>query len=164
MLLAGGDHVVVGVVLLQHEVHGAHVVAGVSPVALRVEVAQVQIVLQPQGDACHGAGDLARHEGLAADRALVVEQDAVAGVQGVGLAVVHHDPVAVELGGAVRAARVERRGLALRHLLHEAEHLRGRGLVEPRLCLEPEDAHGLEQSQRPQGVGVGGVLGGLEAH
>ena len=67
----------------------SHVVAGVAPVALRVEVAQVEVVLQAQGDARHGAGDLARHEGLAADRALVVEEDAVGGVQAVGLAVVH---------------------------------------------------------------------------
>ena len=33
VLLAGGDDVVVGLVLLQHQVHGAHVVAGVAPVA-----------------------------------------------------------------------------------------------------------------------------------
>ncbi len=30
--------------------------------------------------------------------------------------------------------------------------------------LEPQNAHRLEQAQRAQGVGVGGVLGGLEAH
>ena len=34
VLLAGGQHVVAGLVLLQHPVHAAHVVPGVSPVAL----------------------------------------------------------------------------------------------------------------------------------
>ena len=48
----------------------------------------------------------------------------------VALAVVHGDPVAVHLGDAVRGPRVERGALGLRHLLHLAEHLRARGLVE----------------------------------
>ena len=38
--LAGRDDVVVGLVLLQHQPHRAHVVAGEAPVALRVEVAE----------------------------------------------------------------------------------------------------------------------------
>ena len=59
----------------------------------------------------------------AAARRLVVEQDAGDGVQAVALAVVDGDPVAVHLRHAVRAARVERRRLALRHLADLAEHL-----------------------------------------
>src|SRR5688572_32192847 len=42
------------------------------------------------------------------------------------LAVVAHDPVGVELGDRVGAARIEGRGLALRRLLHQAIEL-GRG-------------------------------------
>ena len=68
VLLAGGDHVVVGLVLLHHQVHGPHVVAGVAPVAQRIEVAEPELALEAEGDARHGARDLARHEGLAADR------------------------------------------------------------------------------------------------
>ena len=37
---AGGDDVVVGAVLLQHQPHGADVVAGKPPVAVRVEIAE----------------------------------------------------------------------------------------------------------------------------
>jgi len=48
-----------------------------------------------------GAGDLAGHEGLAAARALVVEEDTVGGMHAVGLAVVHDGPVGVELGDGV---------------------------------------------------------------
>ncbi len=94
----------------------------------------------------------------------MVEQDAVAGVDAVGLAVVHRDPMGVYLGGAVRRTRVERRGLALRHLLHQTEHLAGGGLVEAHAVLQPQDAHGLQQAQRSQGVAVGRVLRRLEAH
>ena len=41
--LAGGDDVVVGLVLLEHQPHGLDVVAGEAPVALGVEVAEAQL-------------------------------------------------------------------------------------------------------------------------
>ena len=114
--LAGRDHVVVRLVLLQHQPHRAHVVAGEAPVALRVEVAEAKLGGRAELDARHAVGDLARHELQAAPRRLVVEEDARDGEHVVALAVVHRDEVAVGLGDAVRAARVERRLLALRHL------------------------------------------------
>ena len=88
--LAGGDHVVVGLFGLQHQPHGLDVVAGKTPVAAGVEVAEVQRSCWP----ClirAAAGDLAGHEGLAAARGLVVEQDAVDREHAVGLAVVAGD-------------------------------------------------------------------------
>ena len=122
------------------------------------------MLLQAELDRRHGAGDLAGDEGLAAERALVVEQDAVGGVHAVGLAVVHRDPVGVELGRGVGAARIERRRLALRRLLDLAVQLRGRGLVEAGRLLEAQDADRLEQAQRAERVGIGGVFRRLEAH
>ena len=40
---AGRDDVVVRLVLLQHQPHGAHVVVGVAPVALGVDIAEPQL-------------------------------------------------------------------------------------------------------------------------
>src|SRR6185295_805330 len=107
VLLAGGDDVVVGLGLLQDEPLRLDEIARVPPVALRVEVAEEQAIQHAELDAGERAGDLARDEGLAADRRFVVEEDAVAGVDAVRLAVIHRDPVGVELGDAVRRARVE---------------------------------------------------------
>ena len=59
---AGGDHVVIGVVLLQHEPHGLDVVAGKTPIALGINVAEVQLVLQAQLDARDRIGHLAGDE------------------------------------------------------------------------------------------------------
>ena len=109
------------------------------------------------------AGDLARDEGLAADRAFVVEQDAVGGEHAVGLAVVHRDPVAVELGDAVGRARIERRGLLLRDFLDQAVQFRGRRLIEPRLLLHAENADRFQQPQHADRVGIGGIFRALEA-
>ena len=66
---AGREHVVVGLVLLQHQPHALDIVAGVAPVALGVEIAEIELLLQAEFDARHRARDLARDEGLAADRA-----------------------------------------------------------------------------------------------
>ena len=146
--LAGRDDVVARLGLLQHAPHRLDVVLRVAPVAPRVEVAEVEPLLQAVPDAPDRARDLARHEGLAAARRLVVEQDAVDGEEAVRLAVVDRHPVGVDLRGGVRAARVERRRLVLGHLLRAAEHLRGRRLVDPRPDLQLADrleqAHGAE--------------------
>ena len=127
--LVGGDDVVVGIVLLEHEPHHVDVLLGVAPVAAGVEVAEVEGLLQAELDPRGRPGDLARDEGLAAAGRLVVEEDAVAGMEVVALAVVDGQPVGVDLRAPVGRTRPERRALGLRHLLHLAEHLRGRGLV-----------------------------------
>ena len=72
-----------------------------APVAECIEVAQVERLLQADRDARQSARDLAGHEGLAADRRLVVEENPVAGEQAIGFPVIDGDPVGVELGNTV---------------------------------------------------------------
>ena len=121
--MAGGDDVVARRGLLQHAPHDFDVVPGMAPIAPCVEVAEEEAILQPDLDAAERAGDLAGDEGLAAAGRLVVEEDAIGGVDAVGLAIVHGDPVGVELGDGVGRARIEGRGLGLRAVLDEAVHL-----------------------------------------
>jgi hypothetical protein len=121
-------------------------VAGVAPVAFGVEVAEEELLLQAHLDAGEAARDLAGDECGSAQGRLVVEEDAVAGVHAVGLAVVDGDPVAIELGDGVGRARIEGRGLALRDLVDEAVELGGAGLVEARLLFEAQNADGFEQA------------------
>lgn len=80
----------------------------------------------------------------------MVEQDAAGGVQAEALAIVDGDPVAIELGHAVGAARVERRVLVLALGLDQAEHLAGGSLVEARFRAELADR--LEQVGHAQAV------------
>ena len=79
MRFASGDHVIFRPILLQHQPHRFDVFFGVTPVALRVEVAEVKLVLQPRLDARHGARDLARDKSFAAPRAFVIEKNSAAG-------------------------------------------------------------------------------------
>src|ERR1035437_7323305 len=65
MCLAGRHDVVVGLVLLEHEIHCFDVVPSMTPVAHCIDVAEIETVLlalRDRGD-CHG--DLARDERLA---------------------------------------------------------------------------------------------------
>jgi hypothetical protein len=79
----------------------------------------------------------------------VVEEDAVAGVQAVAVAVVLRDPVGVELGRGVGALRQEGGGLGLRRRGGAVE-LGGAGLVEAGLALQPQDADGFQEPERPR--------------
>ena len=162
VLLAGRDHEVLRLLLLQHQPLHLDVVARMAPVALGVQVAEEELGLQAHLDARQAARDLAGDERLAAQRGLVVEEDAVAGIHAIGLAVVDHDPVAVHLGHRIGRARIEGRGLLLRDLLHQAVQLGGAGLVELRLLLKAQDADRFQQAQHAERVGVGGVLRLLE--
>src|ERR1700730_5263628 len=71
--LAGGDDVVVWLLLLQHQPHGLDIVTRKAPIALRFEVSQVELVLKTLTDAAYRPGHLTRDESLAATRALMVE-------------------------------------------------------------------------------------------
>ncbi|MCY1415113.1 hypothetical protein D9M71_305820 [compost metagenome] len=80
----------------------------------------------------------------------MVEQNPAAGVQVEAFAVVHGDPVAVQLGHAIRAARIERRVLVLLLGLDQAEHFAGGRLIETRVRTELADR--FEQVRNAQAV------------
>lgn len=69
-----------------------------------------------------------------------------------------------ELRDSVRRSGVEGRLFALGCLDDLSVQLRGRGLVEADVLLEPGRPDGVEQSERAETVNVSGVLGHLERH
>ncbi len=145
----------------------SHVVQGVAPVALGLQVAQVQLLAQAQLDPGGVVGDLAGDELDAAARRLVVEEDARDPENVVAFPVVDRDPMAVDLGHAVGAAGMEGGQLGLGDLLDLAEHLRGGGLVEADARVDGAD--GLQHARDADGGELGGQHrlvpgGGHEAH
>ncbi len=80
-----------------------------APIALAVDIADIELLLQAEMNGGHGAGDLAGDEGFAAGRPLMVEQDAVRRMQAIGLAVIDGDPIGIKLGRRIRAARIKGR-------------------------------------------------------
>jgi len=68
VLLARGQHIVVRLVLLEHHPHAFHIVAGVAPIPLGVQIAEIDPVLQAEFDGGDRPVDLAGDEGFAAGR------------------------------------------------------------------------------------------------
>src|SRR5216684_5476699 len=99
-------------------------------------------------DRCDRTRDLAGDERFAADRTLVIEQNAVRRVHAIGFAVIDRDPISIKLRNRIRRAGIEWRGFPLWDLLRLTEQLRGRGLIEAGLVFPAEDANGLKQAQR----------------
>ena len=163
VLHAGGDDKVFGLVLLQHHPLHAHIVFGVAPVAQGVDVAHIQALFQPLADVGQASGDLSGYKGLATAWAFVVEQDAVAGIHAIGFAVVDRDPVGIELGHRIGAARVKGGGFFLGGFLHQAIQLAGTGLVKAGFLFQPQDANGFQNAQGANAVHVGGVFGAFKA-
>ena len=159
--LTRGDHVVIGFGLLQHEPHGLHVVAGVSPVALGVEVAHDEFVLQSEFDASRRIGDFSGDEFDATSRTFVIEQNSGTGVETVTLAVVDRDVMSEHLGASIRRTGMERRAFGLRNLADLAEHLRRRSLVEAdRIVLGAADhAYCFEHAQHAGSGEIGREFG-----
>ena len=89
----------------------------------------------------------------------MVEEDAVAGEQAVGLAVLDRHLVGEDLGHGVGAARVEGGGFALGRLLDLAVHLGAAGLVEARVPVGV--AERFEQAQVAHGRRTSAVYSGM---
>src|SRR5581483_10758841 len=107
------DHVVAGLLLLEHHPHRLDVLLGVAPVAPDVEVAEGELVPPAELDLGDTSGDSPGDEGGAAPRRLVVEEDPGARVHAEALPEVDGDEVAVDLRDPVGTAGVKRSSLAL---------------------------------------------------
>jgi hypothetical protein len=73
MRLAGGYDVVVRRLLLQHKPHSFDIVASETPVALGVEVSQVDLVLKTLADSAYGPSDFTGDESFAPTGTLMIE-------------------------------------------------------------------------------------------
>ena len=104
MSLAGGDNVVIGLVLLEHHPHGPDVISGETPVALGFEITHDQSFLEPLLDPGGTERDFPSHKRFTTARALVIEKDSRARKQAVGFPVVDSLPVGIELGAGIGAA------------------------------------------------------------
>src|SRR5277367_509568 len=159
-----GQNEIVRLLLLDNPIDAFDIVARVAPVASGVQIAQIYGALLAECNGGHRSRNLARHESFTAERALMIEQNSVRGVQSIGLPIVHGDPISVEFRRGVGRPRIERRSFALRNLLNQAVKLRRRGLIKPRAVAEPQNTDGLEQPEGADAVGIGGVFGSFEGY
>ena len=162
VLLACGDHIIFRLLLLQHQPLHLNIVSRMAPVPFRIEISEIQRVLQSDLDAAQCARDFARHKRLTALRRLVIEQDPIAGKNSVSLTVVDRNPIRIELCDRIGRAGIKRRCLFLRRFPHQAVEFRSRGLVKARQLFESGNANRLKQAQGAQRIGIRRVFRLLE--
>src|SRR6516162_7690196 len=73
MAFAGGQHIVIGSVLLNDHPHAFDIIARMAPVAHRVQVAKIKLVLQAEFNRRDRSCDLASYKGFTARWAFVIE-------------------------------------------------------------------------------------------
>jgi len=159
--LAGRDHEVVGLRLLQHLPHRLDGFRRVAPIAPRGEIAEVKFVGRVTGGDRGGAGDdLLRDERRRAQRRLVIEHDARAGEESVFLARFARRFIRGYFRFGVRTARRERRVLVARGSKGcVAEAFARRGVIHARSWCDV--ANGVEEKfvrvgdRQPCGRGIG---------
>ena len=102
VLLAGSHDEILRLGLLQHQPLRAHIVARVAPVASASRLPRCSVSCRPRECASRPRVILRETKVSPAQRRFVVEENAVAREQPVGLAIIHADPMRVELGNTVR--------------------------------------------------------------
>src|SRR6266566_6454895 len=130
--LSRRDHIVIGLRLLQHQPHRGNIFFRITPIALRIQIPEVEFVLQACLDPRNCASDLSRDESFTAPRALVVEEYAAGGEQTIRFTIVNGHPMRVDFSCRIRTARIKMSRLSLRRLLRLAKHLRAACLVKLR--------------------------------
>ena len=93
----------------------------------------------------------------------MIKENAVAGENIVGLAVIYRNPVGVEFRHRVGASRIKRGGLRLRRLLDQTIEFGSACLIEFRPAIQFQGPHGFKKAQRPQRIAVGRVFRLFEA-
>jgi hypothetical protein len=156
----GGNDIIVGLVLLEHQPHGLDIFGSIAPVAQGIKIAKIKAILQAAMNARDRHGDFTGNKGFTAAWGFVIEKNAIGGMQRIGFTVVASDPVGVQLGGGVGRTWVKRGGLSLRDFLDFTEHLRSRSLIEA--DRQSGIADGVKQTQDTDAIGVDGVLGHLK--
>src|SRR5438309_4683263 len=88
-----GEDEIVALGLLQHSPHSLDEFRGITPIPFCVEIAEEQFLLQAEFNRGDSPRDFAGYERLAAPRAFVVEQNAVARIEPITFAIVDRRPI-----------------------------------------------------------------------
>ena len=105
--VAGGDDVVACLVLLKNAPHGVDVLGCPAPIPVNVEIAEMKFLVASVGDADGGGDDFGGNEAGGPKRRFVIEEDAVGGMEAVGLSIGGDEVKGGGFGDAVGTAGAE---------------------------------------------------------
>jgi len=106
MRFAGSDHEIIRLGMLEDAPHGVHIVGCPAPVAVDIDLAEMEGLLGTRSDAECSGYNLAGNKSLRAKWRFVVEEDAGGGEYPIGFSIVCHSVVGCGLGRRVRTSRM----------------------------------------------------------
>src|SRR5438876_6577720 len=118
MGLARGYHIIARLIGLKHQPHRFHEILRVTPIALRVNISYVQLVLQAKLDPGGGASHFSGNESFASSFTLVIKQNAVAGKESIRLPVINGYVIGISFRTGIGRAGMKWSQLSLRDLLN----------------------------------------------
>ena len=158
MSLPGGQDLIIGNIVLKHQIHTLDIVTSMSPITFGINVTKVKAFVKSLTNPRHGNGNLPGDKGGSTTGRLVVEKNAVSEVHSIGLTVVDQDPEGVLLGDSIGRTGVEGRSFGLGNLLNFSVKFGSGGLVETACFLEATGADGIEHSKDTNTITVSSVL------
>ena len=141
MLLAGGDDIIIRLILLQDQPLGPHKVFSMTPIPQGIQIAKVETSLKAKGNPGRRPGDFTTDKRFPPAGRLMVEQNPVAGEHVIGLAVVDGAPVGIQLGAGIGGTGIKRRCFALGRFLDLSVEFGSGGLIKPGLFPKPQESN-----------------------
>ena len=158
MSLPGGQDVIIGNIVLKHQIHTLDIVTSMSPITFGINVTKVKAFVKSLTNPRHSNGNLPGDKGGSTTGRLVVEKNAVSEVHSIGLTVVDQDPEGVLLGDSVGRTGIEGGGFGLGYFLDFSVKLGGGSLVEAGGFLEATGADGVKHAKDTNSITVSSVL------
>ena len=107
--LSSGNNIILGFILLEHTPHSINIILRMSPISLRIEVSEIELLLKSKTDLGYRHSDLTSHECLTTNRRLMVKENSIACKHPITLLIVTSNPHSVELCCTIWTARMHRR-------------------------------------------------------
>ena len=164
VLLTGSNHEVLWLLCLEDEPHTLYIVLCITPVAQRIQVAEIEFLLLTLFDAGCSKSDLTCYKSLATALTLMIEEDTRTAEHIVSLTILLDNPETVLLGYSVWGIWVEWCILVLRNLLYLAIKLGCGSLIHTAGLLQTALADSLQDTEYTCSIYVGCKLRRIETY
>jgi hypothetical protein len=94
----------------------------------------------------------------------VIEQDPVAGIHSIGLAIINGNPIGVKFGDSVWASGIKWSRLTLGDFLDKAIKFTGGSLINTGAFNQAKQPHCLKNSKRAHCIAIGGIFRAFKAY
>ena len=124
VLLTCCNHEVLWFLSLENQPHTLYIILGITPVAERIQVTEIELVLLALLDAGCSQSNLTGYESLTTALTFMIEEDTRAAEHIISLTILLDNPETILLGNSVWRIRVEWSVLVLRNLFYLTVELR----------------------------------------